>query len=252
MATDFADLTEFASRMDDDEVAVARAAETGRLSLAAVIEGTSAANPVRIAGNLTHDASADTLTADLVGTTAAPPSSSVVFLLLPALPRSGDALDLVLNGQQYPLVQFDGADTAARDLTPSSACIVLVRSGEYRVMVPLSPRPQDFDIWHGWFLSAPFGADDIAAGSLFSTNLVTIPAVPAAATSAVLVLGVPADARQVIRYESVSSGTSLPITAVTTITAQVSGVEYRLYSLVGGLNTGVDGREYRVIFGDYA
>ena len=127
----------------------------------------------------------------------------------------------------------------ARDLIPNGLYLALYATGSpgsLRFIEPLPVRPQDFDIWLGWFAS-PFDAMAIATGTTFDVPDVTIPSHPMnpPPSPAFLVLGTPATAPPVARFVRTNpGGTELVVAVATflnTLGLSVGGVPFTWYAI---------------------
>ena len=99
----------------------------------------------------------------------------------------------------------------------------------------------------------PFSANDVDAGVLSSTAVVTVPShtVLPQPSNGVLAFGLPFDARIIERVEYVGdfAGAALPVSEAASLTNEVNGTRYRWYS-AGSLGVEeVTGLQFRVISG---
>ena len=187
------------------------------------------------------------------------PIPSMVFALLPAdIGRKSDALTVQVGADIQDLSGIQGNAVSARRLTPGALVGMLWLGGAARLVEPLPPRPQDFDLvvaWHEETDSAGFDAQDVVAGIASGTPRFTIPGAPPnhPRDNGLLYIGGPADAREIERVLRVSEAGEFPFSRTPdTFRLPVNGVPYRWICASQGLAFGVwVGRTYRVEYGDY-
>ena len=205
----------------------------------------------------TWDAADDRLTLSIadLGTNDLPTGRAIQLVgsLPAAMPRSG--ADIVVAGHglaDVPLYDIAGTAQKSRDLTPGGLHTVFVSNRHHAVFFTetLTPRPQDFDIFHGWSIPAP---GLVTTGVSESSDTVTVQAYPLAPAPqrATYIFAVPLDARQIDRIQT-EDGTVLPIEDAG-FTGDIAGVTHRFYRSSSLLNISfLTGLALRVIFGDYA
>ena len=198
--------------------------------------------PIFVATNVVQ-AGEDLITADIDGLSGDPPSPSVVYIFMPTvLDRASADLSITINGaSQRAMRTVRNATVQARLITPGGLYALLTRTSvatSYYLTEVLEQRPQDFDVAVFWSDEDgdPDAITENSAVDTFGTPIVTIPAYTGTrSSSAYLVFGVPPEAPEVIKFESLLnrgielSFRQLSATERASFTGEVGGEAYRWY-----------------------
>ena len=216
--------------------------DDGTVTVAAGGAAAAAGLPVYYATNVVQ-ASDDIITADVAGLPGDPPSPSLFYVFMPAvLNRAADDLSIIVNGATQRALRNTRSELVqARLITPGGLYALLTRTSaatSYYLTEVLDPRPQDFDVAVFWSDEDgdPDAITENSAVDTFGTRIVTIPAYTGTrSSSAYLVFGVPPEAPDVIKVESLlNRGIELNFrqlsdTERASFTGEVGGEAYRWY-----------------------
>ena len=160
--TPFENLPVYASVELTDEIAVARGEMTGRMPVERIAERAAAfvapgaagtGMPSFAASGLAWEDASNTIRGDVNNFQGNLPLPSFVAFIVPNdIPRNADPVLLALNSGMAAGLPIRGVlnqEIRARDLTPNCIHLSVRAGGNFRLLDPLGPRPQDWPFVYG-------------------------------------------------------------------------------------------------------